>query len=212
MSTARSGKKFERRADARPDEVLDAALDLFLRDGFEATRVEDIGKAAGISKATVYLYFPSKQALMEGIVRRSIAPIPDEVGEAVARLQGTPKQALRMALTIFANRLSEPKTGAIPMLILRETGRFPEMAKMYRREVMDKGLAMLTGILRAGIASGDFRPTDPDLAIRSVIGPILAHLMMARFFEIGDASPEGVRALFDNHIDLLLNGLEASNG
>lgn len=212
MSANRSGKKFERRADARPDEVLDAALDLFLRDGFEATRVEDIGKAAGISKATVYLYFPSKQALLEGIVRRSISPIPDEVGKAVARLQGTPRQALRMALTIFANRLSEPKTGAIPMLILRETGRFPEMAKMYRREVMDKGLAMLTGILRTGIASGDFRPTDPDLAIRSVIGPILAHLLMARFFEIGDASPEGVRALFDNHIDLLLNGLEASNG
>ena len=209
MNAGRPQKKFERRADARPDEVLAAALDLFLRDGFEATRMEDIGKAAGISKATVYLYFPSKQALLEGIVRRSIAPIPDEVGKAVAKLQGSPKQALRMALSIFAKRLSEPQNAAIPMLILREAGRFPEMAAMYRHEVMDKGLAMLSGILRKGMTSGDFRATDPDLAVRSVIGPVLAHLLMARVFDIGDGSSESMQALFANHIDLLLNGLEA---
>jgi AcrR family transcriptional regulator len=62
--TPTRGPKFRRRAEARPDEVLDAALDLFIEKGFAATRVEDIAKRAGISKGAVYLYFPSKEAII----------------------------------------------------------------------------------------------------------------------------------------------------
>ena len=66
-----SGPKFRRRSEARPDEVLDAALELFVEKGFAATRVEDIATRAGVSKGTVYLYFPSKEAVLEGLVRRA---------------------------------------------------------------------------------------------------------------------------------------------
>lgn len=212
MNARKQDRKFERRAEDRPDEVLDAALDLFLRDGFDATRVEDIAAAAGISKATVYLYFPSKQALLEGLIRRSMAPIPDAVGAAIGPLAGDPARALRGGLAILADRLSDPRNAAIPMLVLREASRFPDLAEMYRREVLSKGTAIVGGIIRQGIASGVFRKVDPDLTIRSVIGPVMLHLLMARIFGIGDASPEGIRALFDTHIDILLHGLEASHG
>ncbi len=212
MNRRKPEKKFERRAEDRPDEVLDAALDLFLRDGFETTRVEDIAAAAGISKATVYLYFPSKQALLESIIRRSLGAIPDEVGLAVLPFADDPAKALKGALAIFADRLSEPRNSAVPMLILREALRFPDLADMYRREVLSKGVGILSGILASGVASGAFRKVDPDLTIRNVIGPIMLHLLMARVFGIGDASPAGLRALFDNHIDILLHGLEASHG
>lgn len=67
--------KFRRRAEARPDEVLDAALALFVEKGFAATKVEDVATRAGLSKGAVYLYFASKDALLEAIVRRAIAPI-----------------------------------------------------------------------------------------------------------------------------------------
>jgi AcrR family transcriptional regulator len=69
------GPKFRRRAGARPDEVLDAALDLFISKGFANTRVEDIATAAGLSKGAVYLYFPSKEAILEGLVKRAVVPI-----------------------------------------------------------------------------------------------------------------------------------------
>ena len=68
--------KFRRRAEARPDEVLDAALDLFIENGFAATRVDDIAKRAGLSKGAVYLYFPSKEAIIEALVRRALVPVP----------------------------------------------------------------------------------------------------------------------------------------
>jgi AcrR family transcriptional regulator len=68
-------KKFRRRAEARPDEVLDAALAVFVEKGYAAAKMDEVARRAGVSKGTVYLYFPSKEALIEAIVRRAVAPI-----------------------------------------------------------------------------------------------------------------------------------------
>lgn len=54
-------KKFRRRAEARPDEMLDAALAVFSEKGFAATKVDEVARRAGVSKGTVYLYFPSRR-------------------------------------------------------------------------------------------------------------------------------------------------------
>src|SRR5439155_9079413 len=75
IAAVRRTPKFRRRAEARPDEVLDAALDLFIENGFAATRVDDIAKRAGLSKGAVYLYFPSKEAIIEALVRRALVPV-----------------------------------------------------------------------------------------------------------------------------------------
>ena len=64
--------------------MLDAALDLFVEKGFAATRVDDIAKRAGLSKGAIYLYFPSKEAIMEGLVKRAIVPITETAASALA--------------------------------------------------------------------------------------------------------------------------------
>ena len=63
-----------RRKEARPAELLDAAFELFVERGFAATRIDDIAARAGVSKGTVYLYFPSKQAVFEALVRQAVLP------------------------------------------------------------------------------------------------------------------------------------------
>src|SRR3954454_14647606 len=90
------GPKFRRRAEARPDEVLDAALDLFIEKGFAAARVEDIAKRAGLSKGAVYLYFPSKEAIMEGLVQRAVVPITETAAVAIGQFHGNPRDAFMM--------------------------------------------------------------------------------------------------------------------
>ena len=60
-----------RRPEARPDEILDAALSVFAEQGFTAARVEDIARRAGLSKGAVYLYFPSKEAMLNALVEQS---------------------------------------------------------------------------------------------------------------------------------------------
>ena len=198
--------KFRRRAAARPDEVLDAALTLFAAKGFAQTSVEEVARAAGLSKAAVYLYFPSKKALLAGLVRRAVAPVAEM---ALGSGEGEPMSVITGLLRAAAGRMATPGVMAVPALVMREAAVAPEIAQVYREEVLDRVLPALRQIIARGVASGQFRPVDPDLTIRSVIGPVLSHMLLAQVFGI---LPEGglrLEALVENHIAILQAGLRA---
>jgi len=207
-----SGPKFRRRAHARPDEVLDAALDLFIDKGFAATRVEDIARAAGISKGAVYLYFPSKEALLEALVRRAVLPIAESAMGAVTGFDGDPRQAISAALRMLTGKLSDPHTLAIPKLVVREVINFPELAEMYRREVLDRVVPVMIGVIERGIANGYFRKVDAELTIRSVIGPMMLHLIMAEVFGLMPKDGLAMDRLVENHLSVLFDGLSVGKG
>ena len=197
-------RKFRRRAEARPDEVLDAALEIFIARGFSAARVEDIARAAGLSKGAVYLYFPSKVAILEALVRLGIVPLVQNVGALASSAQGNPRLALETALRFLAVGLADPKNSAIPRLIISEAGNFPQLASMYRREVIDHGVAALKALVARGVEEGQFRPVEPDFAFRNVIGPLFLNMVMCQIFGFAQPDPERFAAA---HIDVLLNGL-----
>ncbi|MDR3474935.1 MAG: TetR/AcrR family transcriptional regulator [Devosia sp.] len=209
---ARRTPKFRRRAEARPDEVLDAALDLFIEKGFAAARVEDIARRAGLSKGAIYLYFSSKEAIMEALVRRAVVPITQTAGAALADFKGSPRDAFMMLFALMSTRLADPRVLAIPKLIVREVGAFPELAAMYRREVIERGLPLVTELVRRGVESGAFRPVDPELAVRSIIGPIGMHLLLAEIFGMTPNGGLNLKGLIESHIDILYNGLVSEKG
>jgi AcrR family transcriptional regulator len=203
------GPKFRRRAEARPEEVLDAALDLFIERGFANTRVEDIATRAGLSKGDVYLYFPSKEAVLEGIVRRAIVPIAASAASAVETYAGDPRTIITLVMKTVAGRLTEPRTIAIPKLMMREMINFPDFAAMYRAEVLDKVIPLITGLLKTGIAEGYLREVDPELTIRSIIGPIMLHILLDEVFGVRPADGLALDRLIDNHLTILFDGLSA---
>lgn len=203
------GPKFRRRAQARPDEVMDAALDLFIEKGFAATRVEDIAKRAGISKGGVYLYFPSKEAILEGLVRRAVTPIAEDALGFVRNYEGDPRLVITMVMKMLAHKLADPRVTAIPKVILREVATFPNLAQMYRREVLDKVMPVVTELIRRGVDQGYLRQVDPELTLRSIVGPILAHLALAEIFGIQPEGGLGVDRLIENHLNILFDGLSA---
>lgn len=202
-------RKFRRRAGARPDEVLDAALALFMENGFAATRVEDIATRAGVSKGTVYLYFPSKDALLEGLVLRAIVPVADSALAAVAEHEGHPREIITLVLKALGARFSDPQVVAIPKIVLREATGFPHLAEIYRKAVLDRALPAFVGLIRRGIAAGHLRPVDPELTLRSVIGPILAHVILAEVFGVTPREGIELDRLIDNHLSILFDGLSA---
>lgn len=204
--------KFRRRADARPDEVLDAALALFIEKGFAATRVDEIAKRAGLSKGTVYLYFASKKDVLKGIVRRAVTPVADQTIAMMAGFEGSPRDAITMAMSGLAMRFDDPSVMAIPKLIIREAVVSPEIAQLYRKEVLNAALPMLKTIISKGIASGYFRAVDPELTVRSIMGPILIHVLLDEVFGI---TPEGgmrMDRLIENHLDIFFDGLSVKPG
>lgn len=199
--------KFRRRAEARKDEVLDAALELFTEKGYAATRVEDIATKAGISKGTVYLYFDSKEALMVGLIHRALSPIAVQMISTVDAMGVDPRLVLQTLGGLLARNIADPKVFAVPKLVLRESVQFPELTHIYRREVLDKVMPALRRLVEHQIRIGRFRPVDPDMTLRSFVGPLIAHLIMAEVFGI---VPEGglqMERFVSHHIDILMNGL-----
>ncbi|MEO8759040.1 MAG: TetR/AcrR family transcriptional regulator [Devosia sp.] len=203
------GPKFRRRAEARPDEVLDAALELFIEKGFAATRVEDIASRAGLSKGAVYLYFPSKEAILEGLVKRAVLPIADNALSIFQNYVGDPRPVISAALKMVAGRLSDPKLAAIPRLLIREMIHFPEFAQMYRQAVLDRVMPVIERLIRNGIEEGYFRAVDPELTLRSIVGPLVLHMMIAEIFGIMPAGGIEIDRLIDNHLTILFDGLSA---
>jgi hypothetical protein len=109
----------------------------------------------------------------------------------------------------ISKRLTEPRTIAIPKLMMREMINFPDFAKMYREEVLDRVIPMITGLLRTGIAEGYLRPVDPELTIRSIIGPIMLHVLLDEVFNIRPDDGLSLDRLIDNHLTILFDGLSA---
>ncbi|MCR6645097.1 MAG: TetR/AcrR family transcriptional regulator [Terricaulis sp.] len=117
--------RWKRRADARPEEILEAALSAFTERGFEAARMEDIAKAAGISKAAIYLYFPSKMALLEALIEAKVTPIAQQVAALSAAGLADPKHALRALASMAAHRIADPMIVAVPRPGARALGPLP---------------------------------------------------------------------------------------
>ncbi len=200
--------KFRRRAEARPDEVLDAALELFTKRGFSRTTVDQVAKRAGLSKGSVYLYFPSKKALLAGLVRRAVVPVANMALGVIADYRGDPRPVIRQLVGMLASNMNDPKVFAVPKLVIREAVGAPEIAQMYREEVLDRALPAMTRLIAQGVEGGHIRKVDPELTIRSILGPLMMHLVMAEVFSI---KPEGGLALdrlADNHLTILFAGLE----
>ena len=83
-SKRQSKPRWKRRKDARPAEIVAAALEVFGERGFAATKLADVARRAGVTKGTVYLYFDSKEALFKAVVRETIVPVIAQ-GEAWRR-------------------------------------------------------------------------------------------------------------------------------
>lgn len=205
-------KKFRRRAEARPDEMLDAALAVFSEKGFAAAKVDEVARRAGVSKGTVYLYFPSKEALMEGIVRRAVAPIAERAVPDMAAFEGDVRLPIAMLIETLRKLLSDPQNMAVPRLILREIMNFPGLVELYRREVLGKVIPVLTALVARGVASGQLRKVDPEMTVRSIIGPVLAHVALSEIFGIRPDEGLALDRLVENHLDILFFGLSPAGG
>ena len=202
-------KRWQRRKDARPPEILDAALAVFAQKGFAATRLDDVAAKAGITKGTIYLYFDSKQALFEALARQSVGAQIDLVTAQLAGFSGSTADLLRFVLTAMGHFAMTSDRIVLPRLVLAEAANFPELAQFWRREVVDRGIGLMGGIIQRGVARGEFRKIEPQHAARLCIAPILVIMLWRTTFAQFDEQPYDYQGLIDAHLQTLLKGLEA---
>jgi len=207
-----SKPKFRRRSEARPDEILDAALALFVRQGFAQTKVDQIAAEAGLSKGAVYLYFPSKEALLEGLVRRAVAPVAETVVAELSHAEGHPREAILKVTEAIKAAMGNEKTMAVPMLVVREAPSVPSISRIYREAVLMRVLPALASLIERGIERGHIRSVDPEMTVRTLVGPLVAHVILAKVFGIVPARGLALDQLITNHLDIVFRGLAPDHG
>ncbi len=206
-STVRS-QRWQRRKEDRPAELLDAALCEFFEKGFAAARLEDIAARAGVSKGTVYLYFDSKEDMFEALVH-AIPKANVEHVRAIARDASIPADiVLERVLTIVGGFLRDERMIKFPRLIISDGGRFPKLAETYKREVISRGVGILSSVIERGIAEGVFRPVDPERAAFAAISPLLFVAIWHTTFERFDDKPFEADAYVAQHIETFLRGIK----
>ena len=201
-------RRWRRRAEARPEEILEAALAEFTEKGFEVARMEDVARRAGLSKAGVYLYFESKDVLLKALIERRMTPLVQQALAAGLANANDPKIALRVIATAISERLRDPKNFAVPKLVISVSARFPEIADYYRTQIAERARAALEGLIAAGVSKGVFRAIDPRAAARAFIGPILFEALWTHILR-GESALDDSAALVSAHMDILLEGLSA---
>ena len=204
------GPRWQRRKQDRPAEILAAALDLFRARGYAATRIEDVARRAGVTKGTVYLYFPSKEALFKALVRESVLPNILRAEAMVRAHQGSPSELLRELLTSIGGRIAEDdRLSAFPKLMIAEAGNFPELARFYLRQVIRRGLRLIAFILARGVEAGEFAPMNYAATARLAIAPILFLALWRHSFAAHDAKGPKAQAIVARHVEVFLGGLAA---
>ena len=202
--------RWERRKDARPQELLAAALDLFVERGFAATRLEDVARHAGVSKGTLYLYFENKESLFKSVVRTNMLPLLEEAESMVDQFQGNSADLFREVILGWWAAVANTKLNGISKLMMAESGNFPELAQFYHAEVITRCDAVIVRMLEHGIQRGEFRGIDPEQMKKVIVAPVLMLMLWSESLgpcSIDMISPQDFLRTF---IDLCLNGLLVS--
>jgi AcrR family transcriptional regulator len=200
-----------RRKQARPGELLDAALALFVEKGFAATRSEEVAARAGVSKGTLYLYYPSKEELFKAAVRQNMSSLIAEGIELADAYEGSTSELLVTLMNIWWEKIGSTPAAGIHKIVLAEVGNFPELAQFYVDEVIEPADRLFSSTVRRGIARGEFRRLPVHEVAHALMAPMIFLSLHQHSFGAcpGPARPIDAKKLIRTQLDLALRGLEA---
>lgn len=204
----------QRRKEARPHELLEAGLALFVEKGFAATRAEQIAARAGVSKGTLYLYYPSKEELLKAVIRERLGSAIAAGAAEAQQFRGPSADLLRDIFMGWWLRVIDSPTSGVFKLVITEVRNFPDLAGFYRQEVIEPGQRLIGAVIARGIERGEFRADiDVALAVQSLVLPMV--MLCLHKHSLGACAPAGplveARPFVQQHLELVLRGLRADD-
>jgi AcrR family transcriptional regulator len=201
----------QRRKETRPQELLDAALQLFVEKGFAATRSEEVAHRAGVSKGTLYLYYPSKEELFKAVVRQSMSSLIAEGIELADAYQGSSSELLAMLMDIWWQKVGNTPAAGIHKIVLSEVRNFPELAQFYADEVIRPADRLFSTVVQRGIDRGEFRPVPVHEVAHVLMAPMIFLSLHRHSFGACPVHGDDIDAdaLIRTQLDMALRGLES---
>ena len=196
-----------RRKEARPGEIVSAALAVFSERGFAGAKMEEIAERAGLSKAALYLYFPSKEEVFRAVVRQAVAPNIEGLRETVLAAQVPFPSLVGMLLARLAHLATILPIGSVAKMVIGESRNFPELAKVWHDDVVQKGVGLLSSLIQQRQAAGELREGDPRIHAFSIMGPMLIGVIWRETFTPVGGAEVDLAALARQHAETVARGL-----
>jgi AcrR family transcriptional regulator len=201
--------RWQRRPEARPEEIIDAAQQVFGASGFARTKLEDVARIAGVSKGTVYLYFDSKESLFRAMVRAKVVAALTELEEIVRGHDGPSGELLTTLIRLMYRRMRNDEMARISRLVHAELSNFPELAKFYFEEVILRARRLIQEVIRRGVEAGEFRAVPHGFEARGLCSLLVQTAQTQCFFHCYDPGALTEEQALEGLIDLFLNGVLA---
>jgi len=201
--------RWVRRKEARPAELLAAALDLFVERGFAGTRLEDVAARAGVSKGTLYLYFENKEELFKALVRENIVERISAARDEVSAFEGSSAELLRTLVNRWWHEFGATQAGGISKLMMAESGNFPEIARFFVEEVIEPWHRLVGAVIERGIERGEFRPVAVETFVQVMTAPMVMLGLWKRSFGPCSSMPMHAEHYIETLLEMALASLQA---
>ncbi len=187
------------RTAERREAILSAALDEFSVRGFEAARLDDVARRAGVAKGTIYLYFRDKESLFQELIRAMLTPLVGTI-EALGEADLPLAVLADRIVDLFVSEVYETRRKDVVRLMISEGRRFPKLAEFYYREVLVRIIGAVRSLLRRAAARGEIPEGLADFP-QIIAAPGLVAIIWSGLFERFE--PLDVRKMMKTHIELL---------
>ena len=201
--------RWQRRPDARPEEILEAAKHVFGESGYAGTKLDDVARRAGVSKGTLYLYFDSKEALFREMVRAKVGAALAQAEETVRTFDGSSRELLVILISSMYRRLRDEGMARVGRVVQAELPSFPELAQFYFEEVILRSRRLVSRVLERGVESGEFREVSHGFAARGLASLLVHTAQLQCFFHDFDPDQLSDEAALGGLVDLYLHGVLA---
>ena len=205
------------RARAKRGQILAGAQRVFLQQGFAAASTDAIAAEAGVSKRTLYAYYPSKEELFGDVLRGLTIEKPQtQLRESVRQIDPQSRGELRGALVGLGNKIiatmMAPDYLALMRTIIADSHRFPQLGEIFRSTVPERGIEEGRAMVRRSQENGVAAPGDPEVMARMFMGPLLTYAMLGGLFrpdgEPQPPEPEKIEEIVDLYMKAISDGEE----
>jgi len=197
--------RFRRRKEDRPDEIAEAALAVFSAKGYDAARVDDVAKRAGVSKGLLYLYFRTKEELFKAVIRKFISPRVAALENAVRDSELSAEAFLRGPFLDFAKQIPKSPARVLVRLIVAEGPKHPDLVAFYWDNVVSHGLDAIRALIARGVRNGEFRESALQEFPQLLIAPVLVSVVWIGIFNKQHALDTD--RFIESHLDFILSSI-----
>jgi AcrR family transcriptional regulator len=197
---------YQRRKEDRPQEITQAAFEVFAEKGYAAARVDEVAKRAGVSKGLTYLYFKTKEELFKAVVKSVAVRRVDALLEAVETTELSSEEFIRGPLLDFMKSVPGSPIAIVIKLLISEGHRHPDLVDYYWKNVVSKGLTAISSFIDRGVECGEFRKTAVNDLPQLVLAPMMLSMIWRLVFTKRELDTD---KLMETQIDMLLAWIKA---